>query len=120
MAKEKSKLPEAKKITIELELSDAKECLNYLPSNLKVVRSKIEEALENVNFWNFLRNCEYLEFERADFHFTGLMTPAWHLYCKHPENKMGTERLYIIGLSKEVKDKISGRCDRENCPIYKR
>lgn len=119
-SKEKQILPEAKEITVKLELGDAEECLKYLPSNLERVRSKVEEAIEHVDFWNFLRSCEYLEFARADFHLTGLMTPGWHLYCKHPENKSGAERLYIQGLLEEVKDKITGACDRENCPIYER
>ena len=108
-------LKRVKEITVKLELRDAKECLKYLPSNLKKVRSKIEEAIENVNFWNFLRNCGYLEFIR-DFH---LMTPDWHLYCKHSENKGGKEGLDIQGLSEKVKDKIVGTCDGESCPMYR-
>ena len=88
VAKGKETLPEAKKIRIELELEEAKECLKYLPHVLEEVRSKILEAIEDSKFWNFLRNCEYLEAVRADFHLTGLLNPpAWSLYCKHPENK---------------------------------
>lgn len=117
LSKEKQTLPEAKEITVKLELRDAKECLKHLPSSLERARSKIEEAIEHVDFWNFSRNCEYLEFERADFHLTGLMTPAWHKYCNHLRNKGGPERLYLQGLSEEVRDKITGACCRENCPI---
>jgi hypothetical protein len=119
MAEEKETLPEANEVTVKLKLNDAKECLKYLPSNLERVRSEIEKSIEHANFWNFLRYCEYLEYATADFHFMGLMTPAWHLYCKHPENKEGTERLHIEGLPKKVKDKITGACNIENCPLYR-
>ncbi|KPV63600.1 MAG: hypothetical protein AOA66_0732 [Candidatus Bathyarchaeota archaeon BA2] len=119
--KEKEKLPEAKKITTKLDLDEAKECLRYLPETLEKVRGKIREAIEHVDFWNFLRNCEYLEAVRADFHFTGLLNPpAWSLYCKHPENKRPCEKekLRIEDLPEEVIDKITGPCDKQNCPIY--
>ncbi|MFZ6016424.1 MAG: hypothetical protein ACOYU0_02190 [Nitrospirota bacterium] len=129
----KEKLPESKEITVKLDLNEAKECLKYFPSNLERVRREIEEAIEDINFWNFLRNCEYLEFTQADFHLTGLMTPGWHLYCKHFENKSKIENYfqdlaeeirekmketYFQDLPEEVKNKITGTCNRENCPIY--
>ncbi|KPV64999.1 MAG: hypothetical protein AOA65_0598 [Candidatus Bathyarchaeota archaeon BA1] len=107
VAKEKRTLPEAKEITIKLDLDEARECLRYLPRDLERVRGKIEEAIKHLDFWNFLRSCEYLEAVMADFHFTGLLNPpAWSLYCKHPENKGGRQRLRI-----EVEDEITGACD---------
>lgn len=120
MPKERGTLPEAKEITVKFELGDAEECLKYIPPNLERARNKIIEALERARFWNYLRDCEHLEFTRADFHLTGLMTPAWHLYCKHPENKGGIEKVRIIGLSTEVRHKITGRCSKENCPLYEK
>ena len=73
-----------------------------------------------MEFWNFLRRCDYLEFIRADFHLTGLGRPGWRLYCKHPENKKGRDKLYIEDLPEEVKDQITGPCGKESCPIYKK
>lgn len=118
---EKEKLPEAKKVMVKIDLNEASECLKYLPSSLERVRREIEQGIKYAEFWNFSRNCQYPESVKADFHLTGLFNPpAWTLYCKHPENKGGTERVYIIGLKKEVRDKITGACSKEDCPIYKR
>ena len=112
MAKER--LPEAK-VTVKLELNEAEECLKHLPPEFEELRIRFEEAIEQAKFWNFLRNCQYLEFEQADFHFTGLGTPGWHLYCTHPENK--GRPVYIADLPKEVKDRVTSGCDEKNCPI---
>lgn len=117
--REKETLPEAKKVTVEIDINEASECLKYLPSGLEIARREIEEGIKHAEFWNFSRNCQHLEFSKADFHLTGLMAPpAWYKYCKHPENKGGTAKLYIEGL-KEVRNKITGECSRENCPVYK-
>ncbi len=121
MKAEGRRLPEAKEITVKLRLNEAKECLRYLPKGLESVRGKIEEAIEYANFWNFLRDCEHLEAVRANFHLTGLLNPpAWILYCKHPENKGERRKLYVKGVSEDVKGKMTGTCDRESCPIYRR
>ena len=112
------KLPEAKEVVVKLSLEDAEKCLQYIPKSLKEARKKIEEAIEHTNFWNFLRNCEYLKFKRADFHLTGLMNPAWHLYCTHPENKSNPKKLYV-DLPEEEKKEVTGPCNRISCPIYK-
>ncbi len=40
MAKGRRPLPEAKEITIKLDLDEAKECLRHLPSDLERVRMK--------------------------------------------------------------------------------
>jgi len=119
MAKENQKLPEAKEVTLKLGLDEAKECLKYLPSNLGGMKTKLEEAIKHANFWNFLRDCQYLETVKADFHFTGLFNrPAWSLYCTHPENKGGTRGLYLGDVSEKIRGKVIGSCDRDNCPIY--
>ncbi|MBT9165154.1 MAG: hypothetical protein DDT22_01217 [candidate division WS2 bacterium] len=126
----KGKLPESKEITIKIDLEDAKECLKYLPPSLERVKNEIEKAIGNVNFWNFLRDCEHLEFSVADFHLTGLGKPGWHLYCKHPEHSSKERylkdlpeeirKLYRGDLPEDVRDKITGACNLEICPIYKR
>lgn len=119
MARENQKLPEAKEITLKLGLDEAEECLKCLPSNLEGVKTKLEEAIHYVHFWNFLRDCQYLQSVKADFHFTGLSNPpAWSLYCTHPENKGGTRGLYLGDVSEEIRDKVIGSCDRDNCSIY--
>lgn len=113
------KLPETKEVTLKLGLDEAKECLKYLPSNLGGIKTKLEEAIKHIDFWNFLKDCQCLETFRADFHLTGLLNPpAWTLYCKHPENKGGTRGLYLGNVSEKIRDKVTGSCHRENCPIY--
>jgi len=120
-AKEKQqKLPQAEEVTLKLEIDEAKECLKFLPSNLEGVKTKLEEAIKHAYFWNFLRDCHYLQSFKADFHLTGLFNPpAWSLYCTHPENKGGAKRLYLGDISEEKRNKVTGSCDRDNCPIYK-
>lgn len=110
MAREK--LPEAKEIRVDIKLDAAKRVLSSLPADLKEVKNEIEKALERVEFWNFLRNCGYLESERADFHLTGLGTPGWYLYCTHPDRKQP--------YPDRLERKIADACERESCPIYKR
>ncbi|MBO3800433.1 MAG: hypothetical protein FGF52_05205 [Candidatus Brockarchaeota archaeon] len=93
MTTREKKLPEAKEVSITLGVDEARELLGYIPDNLQKVESKVEEAIKNADFWNFLRDCEYLEAVQADFHLTGLLNPpAWNLYCKHPENRKHRER----------------------------
>lgn len=108
---------EAKEIKIELKLSEIEKYLK-LKNLPKELCNKLEKSVEHANFWNFLRNCKYLEGIQADFHFTGLGNPpGWHLYCKNPKNK--SERPIYIELGSKDKDKITGICDIKNCPIYK-
>jgi len=117
----RERLPKAKEITIKINLTDAEECLKLLPEGLEKVRKEIEEAVRRVNFWNFLRKCRYLETVRADFHLTGLLNPpAWSLFCKHRKNKRGKEGLYLGDLPKKVRKDITGPCDEESCPIYRK
>ncbi|MEM2781023.1 MAG: hypothetical protein QXG39_08895 [Candidatus Aenigmatarchaeota archaeon] len=121
MVKKKERLPQAKEITIKIEMEEAKKCLKYLPENLERLKAEIEEAVKHAKFWNFLRNCKYLQAVRADFHLTGLLNPpGWTLYCKHPKNKKpyGKERAHIEDVSKAEREKIVGPCDQEYCPIY--
>lgn len=118
MAKENQKIAEAKEVTLKLGLDEAKECLKYLPPN-GGIKTKLEEAIKDVDFWNFLKDCQCLEAFQADFHLTGLLNPpGWTLYCKHPENKGGTRRLDLGDVPEEIRDKVTGSCDRDNCPIY--
>jgi hypothetical protein len=119
--KTRERLPKAKEVTIKISLTEAEKCLKLLPEDLEKVRKEIGEAVRRVNFWNFLRNCRYLEAVRADFHLTGLLNPpVWSLFCKHKKNKGGKERLYLGNLPEKVRKDITGPCDEESCPIYTR
>ncbi len=114
------KLPEGKEITLKLRLNEARECLKHLPSILQGIKDKLEHTIKEIDFWNFLRDCQYLEAFQVDFHLTGLLNPpAWTLYCKHLENKGGADRLYLEEVPEETRNKITGSCNRDNCPIYK-
>src|SRR3989344_9423575 len=108
---------EAKKVEIEFMLSEVEKYLR-LKNFPKKLHSELEKSLEHANFWNFLRDCNYLESVKADFHITGFGNPpAWHLYCKHPKNKC--KKPEYIEPGPKDKNKITGACDIKNCPIYK-